>query len=47
MHIDGVLEPINGVIFDFHGTLVAGGDAGRWIDAAFRRPPRPGRRRRP
>ncbi|MCU7730023.1 HAD family hydrolase [Actinoplanes sp. KI2] len=37
MHIDGVLEPINGVIFDFHGTLVGGGDAGRWIDAALRR----------
>jgi FMN phosphatase YigB (HAD superfamily) len=25
-----------GVIFDFHATLVEGGDAGRWIDAALR-----------
>jgi HAD superfamily hydrolase (TIGR01509 family) len=30
-------EPIRGVIFDFHATLVEGGDAGQWIDAAFRR----------
>lgn len=30
-------EPIRGVIFDFHGTLVDGGDAGRWIDAALGR----------
>lgn len=37
MLIDEALEPINGVIFDFHSTLVGGGDAGRWIDAAFRR----------
>ena len=29
--------PIKGVIFDFHATLVDGGDADRWIDAAFRR----------
>ena len=28
--------PINGVIFDFHGTLVDGGDPNRWIDDAFR-----------
>ena len=37
MPIDEALEPIQGVIFDFHSTLVGGGDAGRWIDAAFRR----------
>ncbi|BEL06205.1 HAD family hydrolase [Actinoplanes sichuanensis] len=36
MLINGMPEPIKGVIFDFHGTLVTGGDAGRWIDAAFR-----------
>ncbi|WP_433796472.1 HAD family hydrolase [Actinoplanes sp. CA-252034] len=30
-------EPIEGVIFDFHATLVGGGDAGHWIEAAFRR----------
>ena len=36
MLINGVPEPIKGVIFDFHATLVAGGDAGRWIDAALR-----------
>jgi HAD superfamily hydrolase (TIGR01509 family) len=29
--------PIEGVIFDFHATLVEGGDAGRWIGAAFAR----------
>ena len=29
--------PITGVIFDFHHTLVHGGDAGRWLDAAWRR----------
>ena len=28
--------PINGVIFDFHATLVDGGDPDRWINAAFR-----------
>jgi HAD superfamily hydrolase (TIGR01509 family) len=28
--------PINGVIFDFHATLVDAGDPLRWIDAAFR-----------
>ncbi|GLW27855.1 hydrolase [Actinoplanes regularis] len=37
MRIDKGPEPIKGVIFDFHGTLVEGGDAGRWIDAALRR----------
>ena len=37
MLIDDATEPIKGVIFDFHGTLVGGGDAGRWIAAAFRR----------
>jgi HAD superfamily hydrolase (TIGR01509 family) len=36
MLINGGAEPIKGVIFDFHATLVAGGDAGRWIDAALR-----------
>ncbi|WP_239123632.1 HAD family hydrolase [Rhizocola hellebori] len=30
-------EPIKGVIFDFHATLVEGRDPGRWIEAAFRR----------
>lgn len=29
-------EPIKGVIFDFHSTLVTGGDVDRWIDAALR-----------
>ncbi|XVV16770.1 HAD family hydrolase [Actinoplanes sp. CA-131856] len=29
-------EPIDGVIFDFHGTLVDGGDAGRWVGDALR-----------
>jgi FMN phosphatase YigB (HAD superfamily) len=33
---DEAPESIKGVIFDFHGTLVEGGDAGRWIDAAVR-----------
>ncbi|GIM93715.1 HAD family hydrolase [Paractinoplanes toevensis] len=28
--------PINAVIFDFHDTLVAGGEPGRWIEDAFR-----------
>ncbi|GIF21979.1 FMN phosphatase YigB (HAD superfamily) [Actinoplanes tereljensis] len=28
--------PINAVIFDFHGTLVGGGDSDRWIESAFR-----------
>ncbi|MFF5172162.1 HAD family hydrolase [Micromonospora sp. NPDC000089] len=37
MRFDTAPEPITGVIFDFHGTLVHGGDAGRWIDAALRR----------
>lgn len=37
MRIDDGSEPIKGVIFDFHATLVGGGDAGRWIGAAFRR----------
>ncbi|WP_433824624.1 HAD family hydrolase [Actinoplanes sp. CA-015351] len=27
---------IDGVIFDFHGTLVAGGDPDRWVTAALR-----------
>jgi FMN phosphatase YigB (HAD superfamily) len=36
MLIDQAPEPIKGVIFDFHSTLVGGGDAGRWIDAALR-----------
>jgi FMN phosphatase YigB (HAD superfamily) len=30
-------EPIKGVIFDFHATLVDGGDAGRWVEAALGR----------
>lgn len=37
MLADRAPEPVKGVIFDFHGTLVGGGDAGRWIDAALRR----------
>jgi FMN phosphatase YigB (HAD superfamily) len=36
MLINGEPEPIEGIIFDFHATLVAGGDADRWIDAALR-----------
>lgn len=36
MLIDAAPSPIKGVIFDFHGTLVHGGDAGRWIDSAYR-----------
>jgi len=36
MLIDPTPEPIKGVIFDFHATLVDSGDAGRWIDAALR-----------
>jgi FMN phosphatase YigB (HAD superfamily) len=36
MLIDQAPEPIKGVIFDFHGTLVDGGDPGRWLDDAFR-----------
>jgi len=35
--ISGLAEPIEGVIFDFHGTLVHGGDSGQWIAAAARR----------
>lgn len=35
MLIDEAPEPIKGVIFDFHATLVEGGDAGRWLDAAL------------
>jgi FMN phosphatase YigB (HAD superfamily) len=27
----------DGVIFDFHSTLVHGGDSGEWVDAALRR----------
>jgi HAD superfamily hydrolase (TIGR01509 family) len=37
MLINSAPAPIKGVIFDFHGTLVDGGDAGRWIEAALRR----------
>jgi HAD superfamily hydrolase (TIGR01509 family) len=33
---DDVTAPINGVIFDFHSTLVDGGDLDRWIHDAFR-----------
>ncbi|MBU2666570.1 HAD family hydrolase [Actinoplanes bogorensis] len=36
MLTNGMPEPIEGVIFDFHATLVGGGDAGRWIDDALR-----------
>ena len=36
MLVHEVPAPINGVIFDFHATLVDGGDPERWIDAAFR-----------
>ncbi|WP_204014322.1 HAD family hydrolase [Virgisporangium aurantiacum] len=36
MLLDDVLTPINGVIFDFHATLVDRGDPDRWIAAAFR-----------
>ena len=35
MLIHDLPVPINGVIFDFHSTLVHGGDPGRWIEAAF------------
>ncbi|HEY6793867.1 MAG TPA: HAD family hydrolase [Kineosporiaceae bacterium] len=35
MLIETSPEPIKGVIFDFHATLVGGGDASRWIDAAL------------
>jgi HAD superfamily hydrolase (TIGR01509 family) len=38
MNIDGTgAVPIKGVIFDFHGTLVAPRDADLWIDGALRR----------
>jgi HAD superfamily hydrolase (TIGR01509 family) len=37
MIINEAPEPIKGVIFDFHATLVEGGDARRWIEAALRR----------
>jgi FMN phosphatase YigB (HAD superfamily) len=43
MFIDTAPEPIKGVIFDFHATLVEGGDAGRWIDAALCRVAEDGR----
>jgi FMN phosphatase YigB (HAD superfamily) len=36
MLLDHVPAPINGVIFDFHATLVDRGDPARWIAAAFR-----------
>ncbi|GLY04743.1 MULTISPECIES: HAD-IA family hydrolase [Actinoplanes] len=36
MLTDFAPAPIRGVIFDFHATLVGGGDSGRWIDAAVR-----------
>lgn len=36
MLITAAPEPIKGVIFDFHATLVDGAEAGRWIDAALR-----------
>lgn len=29
------ITPISGVIFDFHSTLVSGGDTAGWIDAAW------------
>lgn len=37
MIINKMPEPIKGVIFDFHATLVEGGDVDRWISAALRR----------
>ena len=37
MLINEAPAPIKGVIFDFHATLVDGGDADRWIDAALSR----------
>jgi HAD superfamily hydrolase (TIGR01509 family) len=37
MLINEAPAPIKGVIFDFHATLVEGGDAGRWIESAHRR----------
>ncbi|WP_127551502.1 HAD family hydrolase [Actinoplanes sp. OR16] len=37
MLIDLAPEPIKGVVFDFHGTLVGGGDTTRWVDAALRK----------
>lgn len=36
MLINKAPEPIKGVIFDFHSTLVQGGDASRWVEAALR-----------
>jgi HAD superfamily hydrolase (TIGR01509 family) len=32
-----VIEPFEGVIFDFHSTLVDGGDPAHWLDDARRR----------
>ncbi|WP_027660107.1 HAD family hydrolase [Salinispora fenicalii] len=37
MFINMAPEPIKGVIFDFHSTLVHSGDASRWVEAALRR----------
>ncbi|WP_250032879.1 HAD family hydrolase [Paractinoplanes maris] len=37
MLISETLVPIRGVIFDFHATLVEGGDADLWISSALRR----------
>ena len=34
--------PITAVVFDFHHTLVHGGDAALWLDAAWRSQGRPG-----
>ena len=33
---------VTGVVFDFHHTLVHGGDAARWLDSAWRREGRAG-----
>jgi len=35
------VEPIAGVIFDIHSTLVDQGDAAQWLDAALARSPHP------
>jgi HAD superfamily hydrolase (TIGR01509 family) len=36
------MRPITAVVFDFHSTLVSGGDPVRWLDAAWQSLRRPG-----
>lgn len=38
----GRVRPIAAVVFDFHSTLVSGGDPFRWLDTAWRSLDRPG-----